>query len=138
MRYLQVETVKEFIDPKLLARLTDDAPSHSIEQKVIDNTKIEAAILWAEAYVDAQLVTRFVVPIDLAGIERESTHRYIKESVLEMTIYRLYARVELEGTAKEKRESADNRLARILSGDLELIGVQERPHKNIRYREPRS
>ena len=125
------------MDAETLARLTDDNPSHSISHKVIDNTKIEAAILWAEAYVDAQLVARFIVPLDLTEIESENTHRHIKNSVLEMTIYRLYARVEQEGVAKDKRQSADVRLSRILSGDLELIGAQERPRKGILYRSPR-
>jgi phage gp36-like protein len=136
MRYLTVNDVKAAVPNDVLARLTDDDPSHSITEKVIDDAKIEAAILWAEAYVDAGLAKRYVVPLDLLSIGSDGARDLIKESCLQMTVYRLYSRVEQEGVAKDKRELADRTLAALASGKIEIPGAQERARVRIRYKAP--
>jgi phage gp36-like protein len=137
MRYLTVNDVKAAVPADVLARLTDDDPSHSITEKVIDDTKIEAAILWAEAYVDAQLAKRYIVPLDLAAIQSDGARDLVKEAALQMTVYRLYARVEQEGVAKDKRELADRTLTDLASGKIELPGAEERARERIRYKAPK-
>lgn len=137
MRYLTVNDVKAAVPADVLARLTDDDPSHSITQKVIDDTKIEAAILWAEAYVDAQLAKRYVVPLDLAAIGSDGARDLVKEATLQMSIYRLYSRIEQEGVAKDKRELADRTLGDLASGKIELAGAEERARVRIRYKAPK-
>lgn len=138
MRYLTVNEVKANVPADVLARLTDDDPAHSITQKAIDDDKIEAAILWAEAYVDAQLVKRYVVPLDLAAIESDGGRDLVKEATLQMTVYRLYARVEQEQVAKDKRELADRTLADLSSGKMELPGAEERARNRIIYKAPKA
>ena len=124
MRYLEVNEVKAAVPADVLARLTDDDPSHSITEKVTDDAKIEAAILWAEAYADAQLIKRYVAPLDLGAIESDGGRDLVKEATLQMTVYRLYARVEQEQVAKDKRELADRTLADLSSGKMELPGAE--------------
>ena len=136
MRYLAVDAVKAAIPTDVLARLTDDDVSHSITEKVIDDAKIEAAILWAEAYVDAQLAKRYIVPLDLGAIQSDGARDLVKEASLQMTVYRLYARVEQEGIAKDKRELADRTLTNLASGKIEIPGADERARERIRYRAP--
>jgi phage gp36-like protein len=138
MRYLTVDEVKSAIPSDVLARITDDDPSHSITQKVIDDSKIESAILWAEAYVDSQLAKRYVVPLELTTLGSDGARDLIKEAVIQMTIYRLYARVEQEAVAKDKRELADRTLADLASGKIELPGAEERARARIRYRATRT
>lgn len=134
MRYLTVDEVKSAIPEDVLARLTDDDPAHSITQKITDDSKIESAILWAEAYADSQLAKRYVAPLDLAAIGSDGARDLIKEATIQMTIYRLYARVEQEAVAKDKRELADRTLADLASGKIELPGAEERARARIRYR----
>lgn len=136
MRYLTVNEVKAAVPADVLARLTDDDPSHSITEKIIDDTKIEAAIGWAEAYVDAQLAKRYIVPLDLEAISSEGARDLVKEASLQMTVYRLYARVEQEGVAKDKRELADRTLTDLASGKIELPGAEQRARERIRYKAP--
>jgi phage gp36-like protein len=137
MRYLTIEDVKAAVPADVLARLTDDDPAHSITEKIIDDAKIEAAILWAEAYVDAQLAKRYVVPLDLVAINSDGARDLVKEASLQMTVYRLYARVEQEGVAKDKRELADRTLTDLASGKIELAGAEERARERIRYQAPK-
>lgn len=137
MRYLSVDDVKAAVPADVLGRLTDDDRSHSITEKVIDDAKIEAAILWAEAYVDAQLAKRYVVPLDLLAIGSDGARDLVKEAALQMSIYRLYSRVEQEGVARDKRELADSTLSDLASGKIELPGAEERARERIRYKAPR-
>lgn len=137
MRYLTVNEVKAAVPADVLARLTDDDVSHSITEKVIDDAKITAAILWAEAYVDAQLAKRYIVPLDLTAIQSEGARDLVKEASLQMTVYRLYARVEQEGVAKDKRELADRTLTDLASGKIELPGAEQRARERIRYKAPK-
>ncbi len=137
MRYITVNDVKAAVPPDVLARLTDDDTSHSITEKVIDDAKIEAAIGWAEAYVDAQLAKRYIVPLDLTAISSDGARDLIKEASLQMSIYRLYARVEQEGVAKDKRELANSTLSDLASGKIELAGAEERARVRIRYQAPK-
>lgn len=136
MRYLTVDDVKAAVPADVLARLTDDDVSHSITDKVTDDTKIEAAILWAEAYVDARLAKRYLVPLDLASISSDGARDLVKEASLQMSVYRLYARVEQEGVAADKRELADKTLSALASGSVELPGAEERARERIRYQAP--
>lgn len=137
MRYLTVNEVKAAVPTDVLARLTDDDVSHSITEKVIDDAKIEAAILWAEAYVDAQLAKRYIVPLDLEAIQSDGARDLVKEASLQMTVYRLYARVEQEGVAKDKRELADRTLTDLACGKIELPGAEQRARERIRYKAPK-
>ncbi|MBD3285801.1 DUF1320 domain-containing protein [candidate division WOR-3 bacterium] len=139
MRYLTVDEVKASVPADVLARLTDDDPSHSITEKVIDDVKIEAAINWAEAFVDARLAKRYVVPLNLDGIGSDGARDLVKEAALQMSVYRLYSRVEREGVARDKRELADKTLSALASGKIEIPGAEERARARIRYKasEPR-
>jgi len=136
MRYLTVNEVKSAVPEDILARLTDDDPSHSITEKVADDEKIETAINWAEAYVDAQLAKRYIVPLDFEEVDSDGARNLIREAVLQMTVYRLYSRVEQEGVAKDKRELADRTLSQLASGKIEIPGAQERSRVRIRYKAP--
>jgi len=136
MRYLSVDEVKAAVPADVLARLTDDDASHSITEKVIDDAKIEAAILWAEAYVDARLAKRYVVPLDLEALDSDGARDLVKEAALQMSVYRLYARVEQEGVAADKRELADRTLSDLAAGKIELPGASERARVRIRYQAP--
>jgi phage gp36-like protein len=136
MRYLTVNEVKAAVPTDILGRLTDDDVSHSITEKVIDDAKIEAAIGWAEAYVDAQLAKRYVVPLDLEAIDSDGARDLVKEAALQMSVYRLYARVEQEGVAKDKRELADRTLGDLASGKIARPGAEERARVRIRYKAP--
>jgi phage gp36-like protein len=137
MRYLTVDEVKAAVPADVLARLTDDDVSHSITEKVVDDAKITVAIGWAEAYVDAQLAKRYIVPLDLTAIQSDGARDLVKEASLQMTVYRLYARVEQEGVAKDKRELADRILTDLASGKIELPGAEQRARERIRYRAPK-
>ncbi|GEM_PF-1880483 len=136
MRYLTVNDLKAAVPADVLARLTDDDVSHSITEKRIDETKLEAAILWAEAYVDARLAKRYIVPLDLANIASDGARDLIKEAALQMAVYRLYSRVEREKVAKDKRELADKTLEDLASGSIELPGANQRARVRIRYQSP--
>jgi phage gp36-like protein len=138
VRYLAVSDLRATVPPDVLARLTDDDPTHSINLKVIDEEKIEAAILWAEAYVDAQLAKRYVVPLDFAAIESDGGRDLVKEATLQMSVYRLYARVEQEQVAKDKRELADRTLGDLSSGKMELSGAEQRARNRILYKAPKA
>jgi len=137
MRYITLDEVKASVPADVLARLTDDDPSHSITEKVIDEGKIQTAILWAEAYVDAALSKRYIVPIDLEHLTSDAARDLVKEACLEMTVYRLYSRVEQEAVAKDKLALVEKTLSDLSSGRIELAGAEERALARIRYKAPK-
>ena len=137
-RYITIQDVRSEIPEDILARLTDDDASKDADQKVIDDTKIAAAIRYAEARIDNALAKRYKVPINLADLEEEAARDAIAQAAINLVYHKLYSRVGKPDAHSDKKKMADTFLAEVASGQRELVGAETLSRTRIKYVAPKA
>ena len=129
-RYITVQAVKDAVPADILARLTDDR--EDISPPEIQESKIEASMTKAEAFIDASLAKRYFVPLVLSELPDE-VGELIRPLALDMTVYFLYARVEQWAKVKDKRDQVKTVLDAIVAGSMEIPGARERRKAGVKF-----
>jgi len=123
MVYCTVNDVRDILPEYVLEALTDDSTSGG--ERTIDESKINDAIEWASRIVDAKIGRRYKTPL-------ATVPEVIKEITVDLTIYRLYARLELDPLPEEKYKHAMELLQAIADGAV-LLDVPQRERIKVKY-----
>ena len=137
-RYVSIADVKAEIPDDILARLTDDDASKSADQKVVDETKIAAAIRYAEARIDNALAKRYKVPVKLSELEEAAARDAIVQAAVNLVYHKLFSRVGKPDAHSDKKKMADDFLKEVASGERELAGAETVSRTRIHYVAPKA
>ena len=108
--YCTIEDIKQLLNGKVLADLTDDDGTG-----MVDESKVDWAIGLAEDLIDTYIGTRYSLPLD-------SVPESIKGVCVDIAIYNLYSRrVDIvPETRKERYQNALKLLQDIAAGKIKL------------------
>jgi len=138
-RYVTIAQFLAAFDAELLKELTDGDPTKNPSEWVIDQDKIAAAIAMAEGSADRYISKRYKTPLSLENITDEAACDIVKQAVLDLALYRLYAKKGYASNTEAKAlyAGAADALKGISEGSTELPGAETQSRKRTLYSAPR-
>lgn len=138
-RYVTIAQFLAAFDAELLKELTDGDPTKNPSEWVIDQDKIAAAIAMAEGSADRYISKRYKTPLSLETITDEAACDIVKQAVLDLALYRLYAKKGYASNTEAKAlyAGAADALKGISEGSTELAGAEEQSRDRILHSAPR-
>lgn len=138
-RYVTIAEFLAAFDEELIKELTGRVADKNPSEWVIDQDKIATAIAQAEGTANRFISKRYVVPLILERITDEAACDVLKQAVLDLALYRLYAKVGYSSNdeAKTTFAGAMDALKGISEGTTELPGAETQSRERIRHSAPR-